>query len=467
MALILSIPSKSQTCSCESNFEWMKKTFEENDAGFQYIIDTKGQTSYDLHSKQILEKIKAAENTRECGILMNEWLLFFRSGHIGLSRLTYEPLTTDSQTVSQTEIWQGDISQFEKYIRIKTDADFEGIWEISPYKIGIKKEGINYIGFIIESGVESWEPSMVKLKIEQDSDTLKTTYYMRDHSIDESDNPELLGKNYLQLGDFLLKRISPIFEDDRYVDNYLKSINSQTPFLDSLNETTLYLRIPSFAISEKPAIDSVIDTNKDKILKTENLIIDLRYNGGGSDDSFDELLPIIYTNPIRTIGVEFLSTPVNNEYVQKLSTEPDLTEEIRMRIKNIYDKLQENLGKFVCIDDSAISVFRQDTVYQYPKNIGIIINKGCASTTEQFLLAAKESKKVKLFRVTTYGALDISNTASIESPCNEYQLNYCLSRSYRVPDMTIDNIGLQPDFYLDKSIPQYKWVEFINDILNQ
>jgi len=33
--------------------------------------------------------------------------------------------------------------------------------------------------------------------------------------------------------------------------------------------------------------------------------------------------------------------------------------------------------------------------------------------------------------------------------------------------MFIDGIGIQPDYYLDKSIPQHKWVEFVNDVLNQ
>jgi len=135
--------------------------------------------------------------------------------------------------------------------------------------------------------------------------------------------------------------------------------------------------------------------------------------------------------------------------------------------KNIYEKLQKKLGEFVFSIDVPVSVDRQSTVYKYPKNVGIIINEGNASTTEQFLLAAKQSKKVKLFGVTTAGALDISNMASIESPCNEFNLWYCMSRSMRIPDMTIDDIGLQPDYYLDKTIPQDKWVEFVNEILNQ
>lgn len=32
----------AQSCPCEENFKWVKRTFEENDAGFMYVIDKKG-----------------------------------------------------------------------------------------------------------------------------------------------------------------------------------------------------------------------------------------------------------------------------------------------------------------------------------------------------------------------------------------------------------------------------------------
>lgn len=102
----------------------------------------------------------------------------------------------------------------------------------------------------------------------------------------------------------------------------------------------------------------------------------------------------------------------------------------------------------------------------YPKNVGIIINKNCGSTTEQFLLAAKQSKKVKLFGNTTAGVLDISNLNSVKSPCNEFELWYGTSKSLRIPNMAIDDKGVQPDYYFDKTIKPYEWIDMTIEILN-
>ncbi len=461
---VLAYPARGQTCTCESNFEWIKKTFEENDAGFQHVIDKKGQAAYHLHNQLMLEKVKAAKTSNECIGLLYEWLKFFRSGHIGIERLTNEGSV--SETVRETR--KVDIPKFEKYIDTKKEADYEGVWQFGDYMIGIQKEGMNYIGFIIKSNVDGWkELGQVKLKIEQDGDKLNSTFFIRGYLPVKSGEPELIGKNYLQIGQQILKRLKPIFPNEPnepIVEKYSKSINSRNPYLEELNATTLYLRIPSF--EDKSVIEEVLVENKDKLLKTENLIIDLRNNYGGNDESFFELLPFLYTNPVRSIAVEFLSTKQNNQQILDASTDTDLDENMRQWAKNIYDKLQEKLGEFVDPFDTPVDIYRQDTVYEYPKNVGIIINEEIASAAEAFLLAAKQSKKVKLFGVTTSGTLDISNMASIASPCKEFRLDYSMSRSLSIPGMTIDDIGIQPDYYLDKTIPQYKWAEYVNEILN-
>ena len=80
-------------------------------------------------------------------------------------------------------------------------------------------------------------------------------------------------------------------------------------------------------------------------------------------------------------------------------------------------------------------------------------------------IEVNKSKKVKLFGTTTSGVLDISNMYFVKSPCEQFELGYSLSRSMRIPEMTIDNVGIQPDYYIDKSIPKYEWVEFVTKTL--
>jgi hypothetical protein len=479
--IILTNLSFAQNCDCVSNFEWTKKTFEENDAGFQYIIDKKGQAAYNIHNQLIIEKIKATKNLRECTDLLNEWLRFFRKGHIGIYQLKNDESVSQniSQTAKEPEIWKGNISQFEKYISTKKEADLEGIWELGTYnnmgvqlgtyKIGIQKEDENYIGFIIETDIDNWEKGYIKLKIEPHGDSFNSTFYMRDFSPVKSDKVELTGSNYLQINWQLLKRLSPVFPTEPIVEDYFKMINAKKLYLEQLNETTLYLRIPSFNHHQKSGIDSVLAANKEKILRTENLIIDLRGNGGGSDNSFQELLPFLYTNPIRTFGIADLSTTLNNQRMLDFINNPEkhgFDEEDKEWFQKSYDNLQNNLGKFVN-SSQKVYIDTFDMIYEYPKNVGIIIHNENGSSTEQFLLAARQSKKVKFFGVPTMGCVDTGNQYYAESPCKELILSYSLSRSLRVPDIIIDDIGIQPDYYLDKTIPEYKWVEFVNDILNE
>ncbi len=290
---------------------------------------------------------------------------------------------------------------------------------------------------------------------------------MQDHSEQKFNEFEIIENAFIQSDFVTFRKDYPKVEIEQTLEYYFNALSSDKPFVRRLNENTVILRIPSFSYSEKTIIDSVIKSNKDLFTQTDNLIIDLRNNGGGSDRSYQKLIPLIYTNPIRTIGMELLSTPINNKRMEDIITSLDFPEEIREWAKSALDKLNNNIGKFVNLNESSVSVTELDSIYNFPKNVGILVNERNGSTTEQFLLAAKQSKKVKLFGVTTAGVLDISNMYFVNSPDNEFKLGYCLSKSMRIPEMTIDNKGIQPDYYIDKSIPKYKWIEFVSNVLNE
>jgi hypothetical protein len=475
LLLFFPLLATAQDCDCASNFEWTKKTFEENDAGFAYVVDEKGQQAYEDHSRAYAEKVKDIEDLNECMQTIYEFLTWFRSGHLSIQPVNRQAGQSGGDQPSEEEIrkqfadWEKldvDVADFKAYLETKKEHDYEGIWINGIYKIGIKKVGEDYLGFIIAADGVYWKKGQIKLRINEDH---SSTYYLRDHSGENFESAEMLGNNYLEMGFITLERTYPDLDPDPTVENYFKAISADDPYFEKIDAQTTLLRIPRFWGSEKWKIDSVINANRDVILKTPNLIVDLRNNGGGSDGSFQELLPILYTNPIRTVGVELLSTPLNNQRMLDFINKEEygFDEAGKKWAQQAYDKLSERVGEFVSLNPYPVSVTSFDTIYEYPKNIGIIINENNGSTTEQFLLAAKQSKKVKLFGTTTVGVLDISNMYNVPSPCNEFLLGYSLSKSMRIPEMTIDDKGIQPDYYIDKFIPKYEWVKYVTDVLNE
>ena len=463
-----------QNCSCADNFVWLKETFEKNDAGFQYVIDKKGEADYKKHTDIYTEKVKTITDKELCAEALLEWLRYFRRGHLWLQSIAKKE-TVGKDKVDNNKIrlqykdWEKyayDEKEFNTYISQLKAPSLEGIWSSPPYKIGIRKVNSEYIGFVLEADGIYWNKTQVKFKIKDENGKLSATYFMQNHSASEIKEVKLIGSNYLSMEFVFLKRLSPTFPVDISIDRFLKYQSTSIPLFEKFSDKTVILRIPSFDGSAKKQIDSVIMANMQTITKTENLIIDLQNNGGGSDGSYEKLIPLIYTNPIRIVGMELLSTPLNNKRMEEFADDPDASADDRKWAREAADKLNKNLGKFVNLDSSIVNIETSDTIYTYPKKVGIIINGGCGSTTEQFILAAKQSNKVKLFGTTTFGSLDISNMYSVKSPCNELELGYCLSKSFRIPDFTIDGKGLQPDYYLDNEIPKYEWLDFVNKILS-
>ena len=78
-----------------------------------------------------------------------------------------------------------------------------------------------------------------------------------------------------------------------------------------------------------------------------------------------------------------------------------------------------------------------------PQKVAILIDEGCASSAEQFLLEARQSTKVTLYGVHSRGVLDYANVC--EKKFEGYSLLYPTSRSRRiVKGEDIENKGIQP-----------------------
>jgi len=221
-------------------------------------------------------------------------------------------------------------------------------------------------------------------------------------------------------------------------------------------------------MSGKQHLDSILVAHHNAIISHQNLIIDVRDNIGGigaSDHTYQNIIPYVYTNPITIVDVQFKSTPLNNKRMQAMIDSPNLPEANKDWAKNVLNKLNKNLGGFVDINDSPTSTLTQDETFEYPNQVAILINNKNVSTTEQFLLDAKQSKKVKLFGSTTLGSIDIAGMYAASFPCKDLRLIYGISKSHRTPNYKIDGFGIQPDYFIHESMPKYKWIKYTKEIL--
>ena len=238
-----------------------------------------------------------------------------------------------------------------------------------------------------------------------------------------------------------------------------------------IDSTALLLRIPDFSWSDKEMIDSLVLKNISEIKSTPILIIDLRGNGGGTDYSYQELLPLIYTNPYESKGVEWWASQGNIDYFQKAIDENNLKKGKEEETRIFLDSLKNHSGSFVQTDRSDTVIM--DSVYVYPRLVGIIVDDYCASSCEQFILSAKSSSKSIIFGTRTLGVLDYSNVVPDNLLTEGLSLRYPMTRSARLPEMPIDNIGISPDVEIHLPINLNvkseidDWVIFVNDYLKR
>lgn len=237
------------------------------------------------------------------------------------------------------------------------------------------------------------------------------------------------------------------------------------PSFRMLSDRTAVLTINSFGMEYKPYIDQVLAENDAVIRSTPNLIVDIRRSRGGSDVSFYNILPYIYTNPITTFPMEVLSTPANiaaqEEMADWIENNTELTEEAEL-LRSIVEKMRENPGGFIELDKD---IYPDYEVLPFPRKVGLVFRINNGSTDEEFILAARQSTKVKTFGVPTLGAIDISNVRSAVSPDGRFRLDYSVTRSTRMESMKVDDVGIQPDFLFPSEIHNRDWLEHVQRIL--
>ncbi len=444
------------TCNCPENFDYLTEKIRINYAGYQDKVNTNTKAAFEKLTAEQRTKAAQAKTDDECFKVLRGWTDFFKDRHTGVSFQTPSAITeTDPVKIRAMFAGSEKIKLSEKEARKYLDKKrkkldpIEGIYRPKDgnYRVAIIRNETktrNFAAVILKADSIWWMPGQIKMEFKKAPEGYQTAFYMRDHSRQE--HLSKLTENELKIGAL-----------SSYVKVYPESKETGTEpavqpggfSLVSLSPNTMLLTLPHFDHRMKPVIDSLIKTNRQKLLNTPNLIIDVRNNGGGSDISYMEILPYLYTNPMKAVSSAIWSSDDNIAKFQAVVDDKAYPESSKKETRALIEKMKAAKGTFI---DRPDYTYTRDSVYANPKRVAVLIDKGCASSGEQFVLAAKESKKVTTYGNNTAGVLDYANVQNLKMPCPTFGIYYATSRSKRLPHYPIDNIGIAPDVRLPEDL---------------
>ncbi len=447
LTLVFTSISFSQTdCGCEQALKQLIVKIESEYPGFK--DKTKERILYNSFKENLLIKSGSISETN-CIELLRSYKDYFRDGHISIYPFGQELNVQQNKVTISAE-------EFQRLIKSTSDP-LEGIWKSGVYKVGIVKAKDEYQGFILEADTTFWKANEIKFRL---LETGKAKYYLRDHSLSE-ETWELVDGwiIYFKNSKFVKELPKPNLSEIE-IKSRMEEIDGC--YFKQVSEKTVLLCFSSFEHNYVERIKKLLADNKKAIESSENLIVDVRNNLGGTYDAYVDLLPYIHTNNIRGLGMEFLATQTLIDGIEDWYDDA----EGKKKASEWIVMFKEKMGQFVNTDTTEYYTDSIKLAERSPKYVVILANRRTASSGEAFVLDAKQSKKVKILGTPTYGALDYGSASFFEIGCNNYKLMMPTWRSMRLPEYPIDNIGIQPDIYLDKSVKD--WVQFaINYLENK
>ncbi|MDY3548173.1 S41 family peptidase [Riemerella anatipestifer] len=454
-SLYSSLAFSQRVCSCEKSMEELVQLMENKYPGFQE--KTKDKLLYNNFKNNLIETSKKTKS-EDCLNILQNYTSFFKDKHVFfLDESNYLTLSKYEKKENQ-KLNNNTLKKI-----IKTKDSLEGIWVNKDYRVAIVSSNKGYNGIVISSKNDFWKPNDVLFKIDNNRG-LK--YYNSDLTY-YNDNFKQIDECTIQL-----EKLRTYFVKDKSNNLVQSEINDRINrlegfYVEKITPKTTLIRIKSFDYPFVERIKNLVLSNKELIENSENLIIDIRENGGGTTNAFKPLLPYIMTGSTRELNVEYLATDFLisglNNYIKTIPND-EKNKEDRERIIGYIKKYEKNLGEFVLNPNAKeIEITKHEISNKSPKQVIFLADNGVGSSAESLLLLAKQSKKVKVIGTPTLGVLDYASARITNYDCNDVKIVLPTYRSLRLPDYPIDNIGIQPDIYMDKT--EKDWVKFATEYL--
>lgn len=453
---IASAQSKKGKCNCTALLKEVIQKVSTIYAGFNDKVNATTRLEYEKLIAALNVEASSIDEDRKCFETMEKYTNWFKDGHVGMW-FGIQSSASSIRKISLNEVANPGSDHYKDVL--------EGIWSTADkteqYAIIKDKSLANkYLAVTIKSRDSAWSPGMVKVEFynyDNKQKLYRGMYYQKTFSgvlngftLNNDQLTHWFGKPW-----FREKKGSHLQD--------AKAGMEETVLFKSLNRDFVYLKLGKLNQNDVDKLDSLIKANRSIIKNTKNLILDLRGNPGGNSSSSQEMIRLIYTNPIIYPAWKYRSSPELINAKTKLLTEllkggPSKRVEFeQLRLK----KLKDNPGELVVGGDSIVRTV--DSVNRYPERVALLVDNGSGSSAEFFSFESKQSKKVTLFGENTAGVMDYGEVQNFNLSCGQYLVSIPWGRNGWIErfGFRIDNIGFAPDVTIPGNHPD--WVQFIVD----
>ena len=460
---------------CRAALDFVAGRIEANYPGLADKVTPATRGAYDRHTEQARARADSARTDEACHVVLAGWTGFFQDRHIGVS--FSRPAAQASQPAGDTTA-AGIRARFSaaparplgeeaarQSLAARPERDaIEGIYEQinGNYRLAIVPDTApgTFVAVVLRADSVWWVPGQVKAWFaRRDDGQYDTRFHMRDHTGQAA--RARLAQNVLKValpgGESWFLRTEPRMPDDLAMADHPRTLSWPTRF-ERLSEQTVALHVQSFFDDQAPLLDSILVRHGDEIARARNLIIDVQSNPGGSDYVFGRLLPLLYTDPILRVPHRVLATPDNVQKFEAVLANPAFPESEKDGIRALVAALRQ------APEGTLVRRGSEDwlrlTPSAQPERVAVVVDRGCGSSCEQFVLAARQSRKVTVYGENTAGVVDYGNVHTLPVPGSPFQLIYPTSRSERLPHARIDPQGITPDVPIPEDEPyRVRWVQ--------
>ncbi|MEH7456753.1 S41 family peptidase [Bacillus sp. JJ1127] len=242
------------------------------------------------------------------------------------------------------------------------------------------------------------------------------------------------------------------------LQKYLPSEYVPIYSLEQYNHDTLLMKLTDFGNTE--AINQLIVNHKHELDSFPNLIIDVRENRGGSDDSYFNLLPYLFEDkeiPLFDSSDTMQLNHTKRNYDLRMKNfqieNPESLDDVSKLFSDMFiHDLKKNYNKgFVTFDTSGLPPELQTLKIhgrETPSKVVVLTDVTCGSSGDSFVETCKKSSKLTVIGRPTAGVNDYSNLAVMEWD-DTFALYYPTSRLSIVDKGEgMSGIGIQPHLYI-------------------